>query len=57
MIRLSYILLNFSALSEKIENLKCAGSTIRYYPGNTCSSYWLCFDGYQYPGQKSTVFQ
>ena len=26
-----------------------SGPEVRYYYGDSCSKYWLCHDGYQYP--------
>ena len=29
--------------------LNFKGALPRYYHGESCKNYWLCFDGYQYP--------
>ena len=38
---------NFKYFSDKDELIK--GDVPRYYHGETCNTYWLCYDGYQYP--------
>ena len=43
------LLFAFSNGIDLIENSFCKGDIPRYYHGETCNTYWLCYGGYQYP--------
>lgn len=45
------------AEANRIENIKCSGDNSRYYPGSTCETYWLCYDGYQYPEERFNIYK
>ena len=47
--RLLFILIFGISCIDLIENPFCKGDLPRYYHGETCNTYWLCYDGYQYP--------
>ena len=53
----SFAILLYADYSEanKIENVKCSGENPRYYPGSTCETYWLCYNGYQYPEERLNI--